>query len=350
MSALPFGNYGFTVALYVISIMVAVSGISLGIGYAFNERRFKDFGREELYQSIINGALVGGLIALFSSGGMVGSLIGSLTLLNGTSLTCSAYMSGNPALCLSYDYLAGTGPYTFMGVQHQSILSMTTLTLTSLFGLDAVLGVIASVNVNLVIVQLSFNYVLAPILSEIQYIIKILSTIAISALVQASVISFIAVGALSLILPAGLILRSFYPTRKLGGFLTALSIGLYVVLPLSYVFNIMLVGSFSSNTASPNINQLTLTASGIEGNIFSFKPAVNSTQGNSIGNAISGALASFANSVSDVINQIFSMISYFIVYTFILPAFSLIVTGISVKELAEVLGSEAYFGRFSMLG
>ena len=46
---------GYEISVYVISIMIAISGISLGIGYAFNEKRFKEFGKEELYQSVTDG-------------------------------------------------------------------------------------------------------------------------------------------------------------------------------------------------------------------------------------------------------------------------------------------------------
>jgi len=350
MAGLPLENYGFTIAIYVISIMIAVSGISLGLGYALNEKKFKAFGRDELYQSIINGALVGGMIALFSGGGIVSGFISSATLVNGTSLSCSSFVAVNPAICLSYDYLAGTSGYTFMGVTHQSIFSMSSSMLTSLFGLDAVLGTIASLKISLVVFTFSFNYVMAPIINEIQYLIKLLSTIAIGALVQASVLVFISIGTLSLLLPAGLVLRTLYPTRKLGGFLVALSIGLYVVLPLSYVFNVMLINSYATETTLPNITQVTLTASGVENSFFSLGVDANTTKESGLGGMISGVISSFSNTISEIINAVFLTVSYFIVYTFILPAFSLIVTGISVREFAELLGSEASFGVFRMLG
>ena len=347
MGILPFGSYGFSISIYVISIMIAVGGISLGIGYAFSEKRLKEFGKSELYQSVINGVLVGGMLALFSSGGLVSSLINSLTLTNNTSLQCSSSVASNAAICLAYDYLASPAGYTFMGVQHQSVLTTSATTLTALFGLSAVLGVIAAFKVNLLIVTLSFNYVMAPLISEIQYLIKILSTIAISATVQAAVLLFIAVGTLSVMLPAGLVLRTFYPTRKLGGFLIAVGIGLYVVLPLSYVFNIALVNSYSADQSS--ISQVTLTASGVESSLLTLRQSSNSSILSGFGSSITQELSSLSNAVSNLIAILISDISYFIVYTFILPAFSLIITGISIRELAGMLGSEISFGRLNSL-
>ena len=71
MDILPFGAYGFSIAVYVIGIMLAIAGISLGIGYAANKRSLKEFGKEEIYQSVINGVLVGSMLILFSQNGIV---------------------------------------------------------------------------------------------------------------------------------------------------------------------------------------------------------------------------------------------------------------------------------------
>ncbi len=87
---------------------------------------------------------------------------------------------------------------------------------------------------------------------------------------------FVAAGTLSVILPAGLVLRTFYPTRKLGGFLIAVAIGLYVVLPLSYVFNAMLANSYSVELSSGSTNSAYTMASGMEGEVISYKPPSNS--------------------------------------------------------------------------
>lgn len=347
MAVLPFGDYGFSIATDVIGIMIAISGMALGLGYAINQKSLKEFGKEELYQSIINGALVGGFLVLFANGGIVSNLINSITLSNGTSVTCNSYMANNAALCLSYGYLASPTGYTFMGVQYQSVLTTTTSMLTSLLALNGILGIIAAFKINLVVVTLSFNYVVSPIISEIAYLVKIMSTLSIGALVQASILMFVAASTLTLILPSGLILRAFYPTRKLGGFFIALSIGLYVVLPLSYVFNIMLINSYFSLN-STNLSQVTLTASGVENTFLSTNLAVNSTKASGVVGALTGAISSLQNSVYQVINGILSWLSSFIVATFILPAFSLIITGISVKEFADILGSEVSFGRFKV--
>ena len=63
-------------------------------------------------------------------------------------------------------------------------------------------------------------------MSQINYIIEALSATAVSISVQAFILVFASLCAISIILPLGIILRTFYTTRKLGRFFIALSINL----------------------------------------------------------------------------------------------------------------------------
>jgi hypothetical protein len=342
-----FGSYGFSIAVYVIGIMIAIGGIILGIGFALNNKKLKEFGREELIQSVINGALVGGLLLLFAQNGLVNSLIYSLTVTNGTKLQCSAFLASNAAICLSYDYLVGPG-YTWNGVSHQSILSLITSLMVGLLALNTVLGIVASVKFTLFIITFSFESVIAPLLMQIRYLTNILTTLAIGATVQASVLIFIAISAVSVMLPAGLVIRTFYPTRKLGGFLIATAVGLYVVFPLSYVFNAAILNTYYTNINQTSMNQLTLSAKQVKNNVVSTAGQANPND-TSIFSSLSNLVSNLASSFSKMMDKLFSLVAYFILSVFILPIFSLIMTGISIRELASVLGSEAFFGKFDLL-
>lgn len=347
---LAFGSYGFEVAVYVIGIMIAVAGISLGLGYTLNNKSIKEFGKEELLQCVINGIIVGSLIALFSSNGVVTGLINSLTLSNGVSISCNAYLDSNAAICFAYDYLAGSG-YTLAGTYHQSILGSATGMMLALLSLNAVLGILGSVSINLSIITLSLTSVVNPLISQVQYFIKALNFVIVGALVQSSVLAFISVSTLTVILPVGIILRSFYPSRKLGGFLMAMAIGLYVVLPLSYVFDATIANSYMVDVNSTSIIQVTSGANGVQAGLLNF-PQYNSKQPGIVTAfvaSITNAAESVVTGFSNIVNWIFDALSYFIVYTFILPSFSLIITGVSIRELSELLGSEAHFGMFDML-
>lgn len=278
MPALLFGGYGFGIAVMLVGIMLAVAGFALGIGYAINDKRLKEFGKEEIIQSVINGALVGGLIALFVSGGPVDSVINSIVMGNGTTMTCSSFLSQNSAICFAYNYLVGPSNYYFLGVPHASLLTSAMTLIIALLGTYAVLGLLKTF--------------LSPLLSMIQSAVQALGAAAVSATVQASVLAFIAASALTVILPAGLILRSLYPTRKLGGFLVALAISLYVVLPLTYVMNATITNEYVSATNSTGLSSVTLAAAGIQSSAVA--AANRSSNSSAILSFVSGAQSSTA--------------------------------------------------------
>lgn len=215
---LGINGYGLNIAIGIITIMIGIGGIATGLGFALNNKKLKEFGKEELFQSVINGALVGAFILLFLPNGIITETVNSITLSNSTSLSCSASISQNYAICFAYDYLSGSG-YALNGVYHQSILTQTTSLMLGFLGLNTVLGIIAGLNLNLAVISISFSSAANPIINQIQYFIKALTTISIAALVQSSLLIFIAASAVTVILPIGLILRTFYPTRKTGDFL-----------------------------------------------------------------------------------------------------------------------------------
>src|SRR5271157_3810571 len=178
MQALPFGEYGFGISVLLVGIMLTIAGFVLGIGYVINDKRLKEFGKEEIIQSVINGALVGGMIAMFVSGGPVDSVINSIVMGNGTTMSCSSFLAGNSAICFAYDYLVGSGTYTFLGVSHTSILTSLTSLIVVLLGTYAVLGLLKAF--------------LSPLLSLIQSAVQALGAAAVSVTVQASVLAFVA--------------------------------------------------------------------------------------------------------------------------------------------------------------
>ena len=187
--------------------MLSISGIILGLGYVLDDKRLKEIGKNEIYQSVINGALVGGLLLLFASSGILTSIINSVTLSNNLAFSCPGYMDANAALCFSYSYLVGVQGYSISGVQYSSLFITISTLLAEMFALSTALGVIAAVKLNLLIISISFSSILGPIIGELQYVMKIMTTLAIGVTVQAAFISFIAVTATTIILPTGMILR-----------------------------------------------------------------------------------------------------------------------------------------------
>jgi len=341
----PGWTYGFNIALAALTIMIGIGGIVLGLGYATNNRKLKEFGFDELNQSVINGLLIGGMLALFLPSGAITSLINSITLSNAT-VQCPQYLSSNSAICFAEGYLTGNG-YTLNGVFHPSILSQSTTLIVGLLSLNTVLGLLASLDINLLAVSFSLSQAIAPIISQVQLLIKTLTTISISVLVQSSILSAIAASATTVILPAGIILRTFYPTRKMGGFLIGSSIGLYVVFPLTYLMNASIVADYSSNLSNSTMTTLSNSASGL--NSYMTGALSVKSPNNSLLSGVEGYLSSISGQVSQFMTSMINYVSYFIIAAFILPAFSLAVTFVSIREFSELLGSEINFNIFNLV-
>ena len=344
--------YGYSIVIYLIAIMISISGIAIGLGYALSERRLKEFGKKELMESIFNGVIISSIFILFSNTGAISILLNQTTLQNGTKISCSSFLSQNPAICLANNYLVGTNSYMFMGSSHSSVLTTVSGLIVGLVSMNTLLGLIAAAKIDLLVITLSLSYVVSPLISQIQYIIRLLSTIIISTVVQSSILTFIAFSSLSIILPLGMILRSFYLTRKLGSFLMATAIGLYVVLPLSYVMNATLATSFSNNINATSLSEVSLSASNLQTSVLNSgiqAQKSNYTDVSLIVNTITGGITSITTAVTNLINGLLGFVAYLIVYSFVLPIFSLIITGISIRELSTILGSEAFFGKFNIL-
>ena len=347
---LPFGQSGFDISIAIITIMLILSGMVLGIGYAINNKKLKDFGKDEIIQSLINGILVGSLLILFMNNGLVSRVISSVTFSSVTSTTCQSFMMNNPAICFAYNYLVGTTPYTFNGSDETSILTDITLLLSALSVIEMSLGAIAAVKISLLVVTISFGSLINPVISEIQYIIQIASSIAVGVAVQGAVLMFAAATAITTIMPTGLILRCFYPTRRLGGFLIAVAIGIYVIFPMTYLLDATISNSYQSGLGNiSSASDLTITASQTEGEVFHIADIKNQSTNPIQSISLLNSVSTFASEVTTFINGVFDGIAYLIVYTFILPGFSLILTGISIRELSSLFGSEAFFGRFNII-
>ncbi len=337
-------GYGLFIAVSLLAIMISAGAIAFAIGIATGNRRLQEAGKEELNQCLINGLLISGFAVLFLPSGIMQSVIGSLT--SGTSSSCPTYMLANPAICFAQGYLSGSG-YTFGSAHYQSVLSQSSELILGLLSLNTVLGLLASLKITILIATIDLSSVLYPVISQVQFFIKALSTVSIGALVQSSILSAISVCATTAILPTGLILRTFYPTRQLGGFLIATSIGLYVVFPLTYVLDASIISSYQQGISNSSLSSLSSSASGLDSYVSGISARTNSTTAFLSG--ISSYLSQISADASSLISALSNYLSYLILATFILPAFSIVLTSISVKELSAILGSEITFNMFDVI-
>lgn len=340
--------YGYWLSVTIIGIMISVAGISYGLGYAFSEKKLKDFGRDELYQSLINGVIVGALIAAFSSGGIVTIAInGSFS---GISYPpCASYLSYNSAICFAHDYLAGLTPVTINGNSYQSLLVTSTSALVPLALLYAGLSLISSIKFNALLFSIGFSGMLKPILSQLSYIINAITISIISIEVQDALLKFIAATGITVLLPAGIILRTFFLTRRLGGAIMAVAIALFAVFPMSYLLSAELVSSYSAQLSQQSISSMLGEVNATQSRLSSTDI---SSSGNTIGTSLSSELGSMAGAlisgVEGLVSQLMGFIAFMVISIFFLPVFSIILTITSARELARILGSEISFHKFDI--
>ncbi|MEM3431315.1 MAG: hypothetical protein QXW80_01650 [Candidatus Micrarchaeia archaeon] len=139
---------------------------------------------------------------------------------------------------------------------------------------------------------------------------------------------------LNLLLPAGVVLRCFSPTRDLGGVLIAISVGLFFFYPLLFSFSYMIIGQPDPNVRLPDMD---------------WESEINSAVAKSV--ALSsvplGSLVTIFNSLFgkggeaiDRLNEAYIATGSVILYVFILPAINWIILVAIIRELSKALGQE----------
>ncbi len=344
--AIDLGIYGIAVTL--IAIMLAIAGMVLGVGYAIDDRKLKDFGKSEIYQSVINGVIVGTLIIAFSTGGFFTVLINNIVGGASISATCEQAMSGNYAICFAYNYLVGLQPVTISGSSYPTLIETSVGLLTPISILYTGLGLLSSLKLTIGILSIGFSSVLTPVLTALDYIIEILTAAIISIEVQGVLLKFISIVAIPVLLPIGIVLRTLYVTRRLGGAIMAIAIGLFAVFPLTYVLNASLANSYLTGINNGTISAFIASETSANNNIIGRAAQIGSNPTNPGGiiNFFTGAVNGLVQGFESFLNQLTNIIALVIIEVFFLPVFSLILTAISIRELARILGSEITFGKF----
>ncbi|MDE1871525.1 MAG: hypothetical protein KGI06_04795 [Candidatus Micrarchaeota archaeon] len=344
--ALGFGVY--TIAIALISIMLSIAGMILGLGYAIDDRKLKEFGKSEIYQSVINGAIVGILIIAFGSGGFFTLLINNITGGAAITATCEQAMSSNYAICFAYNYLVGLQPVGINGANYPTLIDTSVGLLAPVSVLYTSLSLLGSIKLSLGVISIGFYSALNPILTALNYIIEILTAAIISIEVQGILLKFISIIAIPVLLPVGILLRTVYVTRKLGGAVMAIAIGLYAVFPLTYVLDASLANSYITSLSSGSVSTFIASETNSNNNIISMTTQISESNKNDT----FGFVSYFTNAINNLVkgfdgflNQLTSMVALIIIEVFFLPVFSLILTVISIRELANILGSEISFGK-----
>lgn len=302
---------GIEIAILVVTISLILSGIILGLGKAFSLKRAELFGLEELTQSIINGALIGGIALIIEtiqtiSQEVMDPICSESSLIKGVECTFST-LSGS----LFFFSQELTKLTILLGYYQSLVLDFDILQIQLFENLSAVSNIFSAhlLFTNILIILLNLNL---------------------------QILSFFAESSLALFLPLGLIFRSFFATRKIGGFLIALSIGIYLFYPAFIAIfpsPVGIVGSAASNMSLVTNSSEYATIPIIDLND-------NYALAEKLDNMSQGSFVSDLTLIQQTNSKAISDVSLYAVFA---PLFSLFLTIIFVKGLGDILGGELSF-------
>ena len=350
---------GMDIAVIVVTASIVLAGILIGLGRAFGYKSVEHFGIEELIQSIVNSAIIGSMAAIIALVNAVSSTVVSQSCSTGSvvvQLVCT--LDGmNTALFGLFQAVVHT--MDLVGYYQTISLNMGPLTIAPFTNLAAVSAALSFqlLSLNLIMILVELNR---------------------------SIADFIGQNALGLIFPLGLVLRTFFATRKVGGFLLALAIGLFIFYPTFVLIfpepmadiqnSTALMQNFTNNSyyaampivdlngngalatkldiMSGRCNMGVLNGTDITNitnttNMTSFTPcalAMLQIQNASL-NATNGTISypystDFSGDLTVLVQSIEIALAKSLLYAVVAPLFSLIVTIVFVRELSSLLGSE----------
>jgi hypothetical protein len=341
---------GVEIAVVVVTASIVLAGILIGLGRAMGYERIEQFGIEELVQSVINAAIIGSFAAIIELIGAVSS-----SLITGV---CSTGTVIDQLICT-------------MGSLNAALFSLFQELIRTL----NIIGYYQSISLDFGAFAISPFVNLASVSDALS--LQLLSLNAIMMLVELNrqMAIFVGQNALALIFPIGLVLRTFFATRKIGGFLIALALGLYVLYPvfilvfpdpaLSVANSTLVMAGFTNNSYYAAVPVIDLNdnyaiagkmdvLSGRCVDYIDYIKQMNSsnlTNGTNLSSQCSAFMLQQQNltqnqslDMSSDLTMISqsnsSSLARSLLYAVIAPLFSLIITIVFVKELATILGSE----------
>jgi hypothetical protein len=345
------GGDAFNIAIYMIVSMVVLVGIAYLLSRLMSNRKLQDWAKTEFIQVMISAALVGGLFFLMAPGsGLIVVAFNSLVpdtpdvpqfSISGIPTvemsTCGVYgLATDTVICYAHDYL---------GHLAGQILGLMGI----IFSINLILDVLSKLAIDIIVVEIAPLAGLSSIVQVLNSIMQMLLFLGITVQVERALLQFIDSAALTVFLPIGVVLRSFFATRRLGGTLIALAVGLYLVFPLTIALNSVAVKQVEADSlselgafleTSKNMNLITYMSG--EGDLLSAESWTTY-----LGNYKDSA-SSLIDALKSLPSIMMTMVSLLIVQIVFLPILSVMLTIIAIRELALLFGGEINLSRFEV--
>lgn len=355
------GGDAFNIAIYTIVSMAVLVGITYLLGKAFSNRKLEDWSKSEFLQVLISAALVGGLFFLMAPGtGVVivafDSLIPediSIPYIAGAADVSSVTPSSIPITADG----CGDGPVPsgtllcFASTYLKALSAQIGSVLVTMIVSSTVLDIISKISIDVVIVEVTPLSGLSSIVQVLNTLMQSLLFLGIAVNVGIGFLDFIGATALSLFLPIGVVLRSFFATRRIGGLLIGLAVGLYLVFPLTLAMNAVAVQSTAEN--SEGLQRFMAFSAAVEEmnplNTFSTPGALlDPGKWTEYSGDFIGGIGAFVDLMSHIPETLIAIISFLMIQIVVLPLLSIVITIIAIKELGGFFGSELNMSKFEV--
>ncbi|MEM4633835.1 MAG: hypothetical protein QW275_01640 [Candidatus Anstonellaceae archaeon] len=213
-------SFAFEAAILAATISILIGGILFGVGLAFGLRKVRLTGQEEIAQGIISAA-------------MAGVIISFVAILDSISFQISTQSPLPP--CPSINNPSANA-YSFYLCNLEAASSSYLRLASSLSRASDIVGFAASLKISAGAVQAQPFFALEEASRQISYLSQHAYWLQALAFMEFQLAQSIRAGSLAVFLPAGLFLRTFFATRKIGAAAMAIAVSMYVFFPLLFIY------------------------------------------------------------------------------------------------------------------
>lgn len=324
-AALAFSQ--FDAAIIAATISILLGGILFGAGLGAGLRRVRLLGLEELGQGILSAAMVGALIS-FS------------TLLDATasSLVPASSLPSCPGV-----QSPSSAPFSFYAC-HLQFLSSSFASLSSQLARSAdIAGFAGTLTISAGVITSQPFYSLQAASQSLSAASARSAEISALSYAEMSLADSVRSAALAVFLPAGLLLRSFFATRKLGAAAMALSISAFMAYPLLFLY------TFQASKSGAAAGQA-LSASESFNSRFAALPLLELGETSSVLGAVrSMSDGDFSSRAQPMLSLAHSAHSLALADIIFYPLISLAVSAIFALELYRILSAPLFLPYFEQL-
>ena len=314
----------FDLAITAATISILIGGILFGIGLGFGIRRIRLLGAEEIGQGIISAAMLGCLISFAL---LLQSTFSSLSLAAPPPCPQIASPLSSPHAYLACNLAA-------LEFSQRELASL-------LFRASDITGFASSIQLSLGVVSAQPFFALQSLSQQLSGASSLLYIASALSFLELELSNFIQASALAVFLPAGLLLRTFFATRKLGAAAMAIAIAAYAAYPLLFTY------TFSVSNAQKELAAASQLAASFDSK-FASLPLLELDETSAVKEKMDELSSSgFGSEAQPLLPSAMRALSLSLADLIIYPLLALAVSIVAALELYRLLSSPIFLPYFS---